>query len=116
MESFLPARLAPVKKLCDSEFPHEVSRERFVPLLESETGQHLVLVRYQPYDGERKSEWIFNRANLQDARIVWARDSRDPQTLRQLMAQFSGRKLWLAEPDAKPPRVRPYPDLTFKAP
>jgi len=110
VEGFLPPGLAAVKMLWQSEFVHEVSRERFVPQLEREPGKQLVLVRYQPYDGERKHEWIFNRANLQTARIVWARDSDDPQTVRRLEEQFAGRKVWLAEPDAKPPRVTPYPD------
>lgn len=108
-EGVLPASLSGAKKLWQAEFEHEVRREHFVPELERTPGKQLVLVRYEPYDGGRKSEWIYNRANLGDAKIVWARESSEPSENRQLMEQFSGRKVWLAEPDAKPPRVTPYP-------
>ncbi len=109
IQGSLPPSLAGARRLWDSEFVHEVSRERFVPQLQREPGKQLVLVRYQPYNGERKTEWIFNRANLQDAQIVWAREPDDPRTVQRLLEQFAGRKVWLAEPDAKPPRVVPYP-------
>jgi len=110
-EGFLPPKLAGLKNLWQPEFLHEVSREQFVPQLEREPGRQLVLVRYQPYDGEKKAEWIFNRADLEGAKIVWARESGDRESDRRLIRQFSGRRVWLAEPDAKPPRVTPYPGL-----
>jgi hypothetical protein len=109
IEGSLPRSLAGARRLWDSEFMHEVSRERFLPELQRQPGKQLVLVRYQPYNGERKTEWIFNRANLLDAQIVWARESDDSRTVQRLIEQFAGRKVWLAEPDAKPPRIVPYP-------
>ncbi len=109
VESALPRSLSPVKKLWQSEFAHDISRELFVPQLEREPGKQLVLVRYQPYNGEKKFEWIFNRADIEGAKIVWARDFGDPESTRQLLQHFTGRKVWLAEPDAQPPRIVPYP-------
>ncbi len=108
-EGLLPMQFAGVSRLWQSEFLHEVSREQFVPQLERQPGKQLVLVRYQPYDGEKKREWIFNRADLESAKIVWARESGDPSSDDQLIRYFPGRKVWLAEPDSKPPRVTPYP-------
>ncbi len=108
-ESLLPPKLSPVKKLWQSEFAHDVSRELFVPQLERESGRQLVLVRYKTYNGEKKFEWIFNRADIENAKIVWARDSGNPESTRQLLQHFAGRKIWLAEPDASPPRIAPFP-------
>ena len=108
LEGSLPAALTGAKKLWASEFFHEVSRERFVPQLERENGGQLVLVRYRPYDGEKKTEWIYNGADLERAKIIWARESGDAESDRRLIRQFSGRTVWLAEPDAKPPRITPY--------
>jgi hypothetical protein len=69
-------------------------------------------VHYQPYKGDKKHEWIYNRADLQNAKIVWARDSDDPQIVKRLESQFPGRTLWRAEPDAVPPRILPYPQAS----
>ncbi len=104
----LPAGLSKISKLWNSEFVHDVSREAFVPRLEREPGRHLVFVRYRPYDGGKKNEWIFNRADLANARIIWARDSADPASNGQFLQNFAGRTVWLAEPDAKPARITPY--------
>lgn len=108
IEGVLPARVAPIRRLWASEFEHDVSRENFVPALEHESGPQLVLVRYKPYDGQKKTEWVFNRADLQSAKIVWAREPGDSGTTSRLLRQFAGRKVWLAEPDALPPRIAPY--------
>ncbi len=116
VEGSLPPQLAGVKRLWNSEFFHEVSRERFVPQLEREPGKQLVLVRYQPYDGAKKTEWIYNRADLSTAKIVWARQLGDRESDRRVIQKFPGRRVWLAEPDAKPPRVTPYADADRQAP
>lgn len=109
IEGWLPLSVQKTTMLWDSEFVHEVSRERFVPELEKQPGKQLILVRYEPYSGEKKTEWIFNQANLHDAKIVWARDPQERSVVERLLTEYSGRNLWLAEPDAKPPRILPYP-------
>ena len=87
---------------------HYVSREKFVPKLENEPGQQLVLVRYDsPAHRNNDYAWVYNGADIAHAKIVWAREL-DPESNRRLLKIFTGRKLWLGEPDATPQRVIPY--------
>ncbi len=108
IEPALPLQLSGIERLWASEFAHDTARERFVPALEQERGRQLVFVRYEPFDGRKEFEWIYNRADIANAKIIWIRGSRDPKEDLQVINRFSGRKLWVAEPDANPPRVTPY--------
>ncbi len=60
-------------------------------------GKHLVFVRYLP-DHRVHHEWVYNSANLDSARIVWAR-SLSVESDRRLMSYFPGRKVWKLQPD-----------------
>ena len=65
--------------------------------LEREPGRHLVLVHY----GSRHDmyeELVFNRADIERARIVWAH-SLGPEKDRCLIDHFSDRHAWLLEDD-----------------
>ena len=54
--------------------------------------QHLVIVSYER--GYRiVDEWVYNAANIDDSRIVWARDMGKEKN-EQLIEYFSGRKIW----------------------
>jgi hypothetical protein len=39
-------------------------------------------------------EWVYNRANIDNAEIVWARELA-PQQNRKLLDYFTGRHVWL---------------------
>lgn len=69
-------------------------------------GKQLVFVRYSP--SHRFAEWIANAADIDSARVVMARDL-GPAENSKLIGHFPGRKAWLLEPDATPPRLSTYP-------
>lgn len=83
--------------------------------IEDLPGKHLVVVRYGPPPGHLvHNEWVYNGADIDGARVVWARDMGDDGN-RELIAYFlaQGRKIWLMEVanDAELPEPRPYPGL-----
>jgi hypothetical protein len=74
--------------------------------LAASPGQQLVFVRYWPQ--HQFQEWVHNVADLDHARIVWARDL-GPEENQKLLRYYPQRTAWLLEPDAHPPRLGVYP-------
>jgi len=72
--------------------------------LESKEGSHVVLVRYAD-NHPPIQEWVYNRANIDASKVVWARQMSDIEN-RQLFDYFKGRKFWLLEPDGAPPHLK----------
>ena len=81
--------------------------------LESAPGKHLVFVHYWALHSFR--EWVHNGADIDRSRIVWARDLGQNED-KALRDYYPDRKAWLLEPDANPPRLRPYEDLLTTRP
>jgi hypothetical protein len=69
-------------------------------------GRKLVFVRYGPQ--HMFHEWIQNAAEIDAADVVWAADLGAAEN-QKLRAYYPSRSVWLVEPDAKPPRLMPYP-------
>ena len=69
-------------------------------------GKLLVLVRYSPRH-IFQDEWVYNRAAIDESRIVWARDLGDAEN-QPLLRYYPDRTALLLEPDAQPPRLTPY--------
>ncbi len=69
-------------------------------------GKLLVYVRYYPQHIFQQ-EWVYNRADIDGARVVWARDLGAEEN-EKLRAYYPDRAAWLLEPDFRPPRLRPY--------
>ncbi len=73
------------------------------------TGKQLVFVRYGPQ--HTFQEWVHNGADIDSARIVWARDLGATEN-EELRRYYPDRTDWLLEPDARPPRLTPYQHQT----
>jgi hypothetical protein len=69
-------------------------------------GKQLVFVRYWPRHIFQE-EWVYNAAEIDGARVVWARDlgAAEDEKLRRY---YPDRTVWLLEPDARPPRLTAY--------
>jgi hypothetical protein len=85
-----------------------LERAHLLADLERMPGQHLVIVRYGPqYDPARQIEWVYNRAHIDRARVVWARDMGDAGNL-DLLEHYRDRQVWLIEPGQGPVRLQSY--------
>jgi len=71
------------------------SRSLVIQRLQAEPGNHLVMVRYNEDDLSIHDEWVFNGADIDGAKIVWARELDKAQN-EKLFAYFRDRKVWLA--------------------
>jgi hypothetical protein len=69
-------------------------------------GKILVFVRYSPQHIFQE-EWVYNDADIDGARIVWARDL-GPAEDAEMRAYYPDRTALLLEPDYRPPRLTPY--------
>jgi hypothetical protein len=81
--------------------------------LDAAPGKQLVFVRYGPQHAFH--EWIHNDADIGSARVVWAGDLGAIEN-DKLRKYYPERTAWLAEPDAIPPRVIPYPYIAAPGP
>jgi hypothetical protein len=74
--------------------------------LAASPGEQLIFVRYWPQ--HQFQEWVHNAADIDHARIIWARDL-GPEEDQKLLRYYPQRTRWLLEPDAHPPRLSRYP-------
>ena len=88
-------------------------RARFADELQSLPGKHLVIVHYLPQHVAAR-EWVYNGADIDGSKVVWAREIPGVD-MQPLLDYFRGRQVWMAEPDAKPPRLSRY-DAVANAP
>ncbi len=71
-------------------------------------GEHLVIVNYQA-DHRAVDEWVYNRADIDSARIVWARGM-DPANDNAIRRYFAARRAWIIDGDANPVQLIPFGD------
>jgi len=98
-------------RVCDPLlFPCQGNSERvaLVDRLQHLSGKHLVIVRYAELHNPH-FEWVFNGADIDGAKVVWARELDPPQNAK-LLAYFKDRHVWLFEPDSNSTRISPYSD------
>jgi hypothetical protein len=83
-----------------------LDREHVRQALLSLPGKHLVIVRYRPDHDFAYDEWVFNGADIDGSKVIWARDMGSQNA--ELLGYFRNRKIWLVEADKRPIAVIPY--------
>jgi hypothetical protein len=89
-----------------SQDAQNLDRAHVLSELEQTPGDHLVIVRYRPDHDFILDEWVFNDADIDGSKVLWARDMGSQNA--ELLQYFHGRKAWLVEPDYHPARLTPY--------
>jgi hypothetical protein len=85
--------------------PQEVATEKI--LAAGKPGErHLVIVRYSSGHSPH-IEFVFNRADIDNSRIVWARDMGEAKN-KELLDYYPNRRVWLLQPDSPPSSLVPY--------
>lgn len=69
-------------------------------------GRQLVFVHYLTAHN-RQDEWVYNAADIDSARTVWARDL-GPSENQKLQHYYPDRSVWLLDPDDNPPKLVRY--------
>ena len=69
-------------------------------------GKHLIVVRYSD-DHNIHDEWVYNGADIDGSRIIWAREL-DADQNAKLFSYFKDRHIWLVEPDVDNTEIKPY--------
>ena len=75
--------------------------------LEQIPGGQIAIVRYAP-DHDTLDEWVFNAADIDGSKVIWARDMGDADN-KELLQYYKNRKAWLVQPDLPSTEVTPYP-------
>jgi len=83
------------------------SRAAVVERLSRTPGKHLVIVRY-PEGYNIHDDWVFNGAEIDSAKLLWARET-NPQQNQKLLDYFKDRQIWLIEPEVDNTELLPYP-------
>jgi len=84
-----------------------IDRVHIVERLSAIPGSHLVIVRYGPNHNVDR-DWIYNAPDIDESRIVWARDM-GVERNQELLQYFPNRHAWLMSGDDSPPQLEPYP-------
>jgi hypothetical protein len=90
--------------------PEIIERAVLTDELKNTAGKHLVIVRYHK-DHDFHMEWVYNGADIDSAKILWARELDAAQNER-LFAYFKDRQIWLIQPDERNRvihQLKPYP-------
>jgi len=106
----LDRALAQKRDVDDRRTPQIKERAELIAELNSTPGKHLVMVRYHK-NHDYHMEWVYNGAEIDSAKILWARELDAAQNER-LLEYFKDRQVWLFQPDEMDKRIqqlKPYP-------
>jgi len=85
-----------------------LERAAILRQLSSMPGGQLVIVRYGAHHNVDR-EWVWNRAAIDSAQVVWARDM-GPAENQELLQYFKDRRVWQVDGDDASPKLEPYPE------
>jgi hypothetical protein len=83
--------------------PKSFGRAAVVAKLDELPDRQLVIVRYSS-NHDLFNEWVYNDADIDNSKIVWARDM-TPAENAQLLNYFKDRRIWLLQADDQPPKL-----------
>jgi hypothetical protein len=89
-----------------SWMPDQVDRARIQAELEGTPGQHLVIV-HNHLSATGTYDWVYNEPDIDDAKVVWARDMGAKKN-EELLRYFSHRRVWLVDQDDGVRRLNVY--------
>jgi hypothetical protein len=84
-------------------------RTQLLEALQRMGGSHVVFVNYSPTH-DFNNELVYNAADIDASDVVWARNMTAADNM-EVIRYYKGRRFWIFEPDARPPRLNPYPGL-----
>ena len=88
------------------------NKPRITAELATSPGNHLVFVKAKT-DSSNLFQWIYNGADLDGSRFVWARDLGDTENAH-LAAYMTGRQVWMVDPNVEPATLTAYDPATPK--
>ncbi len=91
--------------------PANHERAAMLRRLSRKPAGQLVIVHYNPNHQLAFNDWVYNRADLNSAKVIWA-DDMGPVKNRELIDYFKGRQVWLVDADDHLPKLVPYPEVT----
>ncbi|MGA8867703.1 MAG: hypothetical protein WB510_12075, partial [Candidatus Sulfotelmatobacter sp.] len=80
-----------------------LERSGILRQMQREPGPQLLIVHYRP-DHDPNVEWVYNDADIDHAKVVWARDMGIAGN-QELLGYFRGRTVWLVEGDDPAPQA-----------
>ena len=86
--------------------PGNPNKARILGMLNQTEGKHLVLVKPKA-DPANVFQWIYNDADIDASKVVWARDM-GQEGNRALLEYFRGRRIWVVDPNPEPATIQPY--------
>jgi hypothetical protein len=106
----LDVGLNAVRGICDPLFwpcEGDSSRAVIAQKLEKTPGKHLILVRYNDDEHNIHDDWVYNGAEIDGAKVLWAREL-DAEQNAKLLEYFKDRRIWLVTPDTDNTYLAPY--------
>jgi hypothetical protein len=85
------------------------ARAEVLHKLKRRPGPQLAIVHHNPAKDFGFDVWVYNRADLNSAKVIWAHDM-GPAKNEELIRYFKGRRVWLLDADSHPPKLMPYPE------